>query len=294
VKAVVYQKYGPPEVLQFKEIDIPVPRDNEILVKVHASSVTSGTLFIRKGAHPDSKLYTFGLRLMLGLRKPKRSILGFEVAGEVESVGKEVSQFKKGDLVFGTTTWLDNGAYAEYVCLPEKWKQGVVALKPSNISFEQAAAIPIGGMTAMFILQKANIQKHQKVLIYGASGSVGTFAVQLAVNSGAKVTGVCSGSNIDMVRSLGASHVIDYTQEDFTKNGQKYDVIFDCVTKISKSMCKYSFNKGGRYLTVKSPTKELIENLLNLKELAEEGKLIPVIDKIYPLEQTADAHAYAD
>ena len=294
MKAVVYYKYGPPEVLKLEEVEKPVPRDNEVLVKVHASSVSSGVIFIRKGTHPDSNLFTFILRLIYGMRKPKRSILGYEVAGEIESVGQDVKRFKKGNLVFGTTTRLDHGAYAEYVCLPEKWKQGVISLKPSNLSFEQAAALPIGGMAAMYILQKASVQKDQKVLIYGASGSVGTSAVQLAVNYGAKVTGVCSSSNLELVKSLGASHVIDYTQEDFTQNAQKYDVIFDCVAKISKSQCKNSLRKDGKYLTVKSPTKELTENLLRLKELAEEGKLIPVIDKIYTLEHTAEAHAYAD
>lgn len=294
MKAVVYTQYGPPEVLQLKEVEKPEPGDHEILVKVHASTVTSGVAFIRKGVHPDSKLFSFMLRIMLGLRRPKRSILGYEVAGEVESAGKNVQQFKKGDHIFGTTTWLKQGAYAGYVCIPEKWKQGVVAPKPANLSFEESAAIPIGGMAAMYLLRKVSIRKGMKVLIYGASGSVGTYAAQIARNDGAEVTGVCSTVNLEMVKSLGASHVIDYTREDFSSGNREYDVIFDAVGKISKSQCRNKLRKNGVFLSIKKPTKELPELLLALKKMAEEGTLKPVIDKIYPLEQTAEAHAYVD
>ena len=249
MKAIVYTKYGPPDVLQLTEVEKPAPKDNEVLVKIYTTTVSSGVLWARSGEHPDSKLFTLGVRIAFGLTKPRNNILGYEVSGEVEAVGKDVKLFKKGDQVFGTTTWLRAGAYAGYVCLPEEWKQGAVARKPANMTYEQAAAVPVGGMTALSLLGKANIQKGQKVLIYGASGSVGTFAVQIARHHfGAQVTGVCSTSNLELVSSLGADKVIDYTQEDFTRSGETYDVIFDAVGKISSSRSKSSLKKKGIYL----------------------------------------------
>ena len=294
MKAVVYEKYGPPEVLKLTEIEKPTPKDNELLVKVHATTITFGVMVARSGKHPDSKFFTFASRLIFGIRKPRRTILGYELAGEVEEVGKNVVLFKKGDQVFGTTTGLKFGAYAEYVCLPEEWKQGVVAIKPTNLSYEDAAAVPIGGMTAIYILKKANIQKGQKVLIYGASGSLGSFAVQLAKYFGAEVTAVCSTKHLDWVKNLGADKVIDYTREDFTDNGPIYDVVFEAVGKISSSHCKKALKEDGTYLTSKSPTKEINENLIFLKQIIEEGKLKPAIDRIYPMEQIVEAHAYVD
>ena len=295
MKAIVYTQYGPPDVLQLKDVEKPTPKDNEILVKVYASTVTSGVLWARTGVHPDSRFFTLVVRIAFGLTKPKVTILGYELSGEVEAVGKDVKLFKPGDQIFGTTTGLKAGAYAEYVCLPEEWKQGVVARRPENITHEEAAAVPIGGMAALYVLNKANIQKGQKVLIYGASGSVGTFAVQLAKHHfGAEVTGVCSTSNLELGSSLGADKVIDYTQEDFTQRGETYDVVFEAVGKISPSQGKSALKKNGKYLSIKSPTSEVTENLITLKELVEAGKIRAAIDRSYPLEQTAEAHRYAD
>ena len=215
--------------------------------------------------------------------------------GEIETVGKNVRRFKIGDRVFGTTTGLSVGSNAEYVCLPETWGAGVVAPMPNDMSFEEAAALPVGGMTALFILQRANIQSGQNVLIYGASGSVGTYAVQLARHFfGATVTGVCSTANTELVKSLGADTVIDYTKEDFTKNGQTYDVVFDAVGKTSAKDVRGILNENGSYLSVRTMTKESIEDLSILKELVEKGKIKPVIDRRFPLEQVADAHRYVE
>jgi NADPH:quinone reductase-like Zn-dependent oxidoreductase len=295
VKAIVYTEYGPPDVLKLAEVEKPVPKDDEILVKVYATTVSAGVLWARTGKHPDSKLFTLALRLMFGLTKPRKTILGYEVSGEVAAVGKDVKLFKKGDRVFGTTTGLRAGAYAEYLCLPEEWKRGVVAKKPANMTYEEAAAVPIGGMTALCLLKKAKIQRGQQVLIYGASGSVGTFAVQLAKHHfGAEVTGVCSASNLGLVSSLGADKVIDYTQEDFTQSPETYDVVFDAVGKISSSGGKRSLKKNGTFLTIKSPTSEKTESLLLLRDLIESGAIRAVIDRRYPLEQTAEAHRYVE
>jgi len=287
MKAIVCTKYGPPDVLQLQVIEKPMPRENEVLVRVDTATATIGDVILRK-LNP-----LFFLPLQLFGMKRKR-IPGHELAGEIEAVGQDVKRFKIGDRVFGTTTGLSVGANAEYVCLPEKWETGVLETAPTNMTYEEAAAVPVGGMTALYILRKGNIQRGQKVLIYGASGSVGTFAVQIAKNYGAEVTGVCSTANVELVKSLGADHVIDYSKEDFTKSGQVYDVIFDAVRKTSLSRSKGALKEKGIYLSVRSSTTEKAENLIFLKELIEAGKIRSIIDRCYPLEQTAEAHRYVE
>lgn len=297
MKAVVCTKYGPPEVLQIKEIEKPSPKKNEILIKVYATTVHIGDTKVRRldpGMGPFKNIiFRMMMRLVIGFGKPRKEIFGMELAGEVVETGSDVTLFKKGDSVFATTEF-GFGAYVQYLCLPEK---GIIALKPVNMSFQEAAPVSNGGLTALTYLRKGGIKKGQKVLIYGASGSVGTYAVQLAKYYGAEVTGVCSTANLELVRYLGADKVLDYTKEDFTQGNEKYDIIFDAVGKIPASKRKKALTKRGRFLNVLSITTNIrinIKDMHYLKELCDKGKIKTVIDRCYPLEQIVEAHRYVD
>ena len=314
MKAIVWTKYGPPDVLQLREVAKPAPKDNEVLIKVHAATVTAADTEFRRLKLP--LLFSIPLRLYLGLRKPTRiTILGTEFAGEIVSAGKDVTRYQPGDQVFGYTG-LGMGTYAEYMCLSEQpsGMAGVLARKPANVTYEEAAAVPFGGLEALHSLRKANIQSGQKVLIIGAGGSIGTYAVQLAKHYWAEVTAVDKTGKLEMLRSIGADHVIDYTQEDFTKSGQTYDVILDAVGKSSFSGSLRSLKENGTYLnakpglfsrvrrTSKRSSKRVIpwtagytaNNLLALKELIEAGTIRAIIDRSYPLEQIVEAHRYVE
>lgn len=289
MKAVVCKKSGGPDVLEFTEVQKPYPQSGEILIKVSASSVTRGDVRLRS----MSRLILVPIGLIFGFKPMK--ISGVEFAGTVEETGSEVTRFRKGDRVFGTATGLNFGGNAEYLCVPEKHKMGVIAHIPDNVTFEDAAVTPVGAMTAYYILDKVKISRGMNVLIYGASGSVGSFAVQLARIYGANVTGVCSNANIQMVKDLGATVVLDYNADDFcSKPGPEYDVIFDAVGKISRSRCVRMLKSTGRFLSVKYPTKEKSETLKYLAELLAEGKLKPFIDREFSLEQIREAHTFVE
>ncbi len=310
MKAIVWTKYGSPNVLQLKEVEIPIPKDNEVLIKVHAATVTIADCELRRMKGPI--LFVLAFRIYVGLIKPKRiTILGQELAGEIEAVGKEVTKFKKGDPIFAPCL-LRLGVYAEYACLPEKYP----VLKPASITYEEAATIPTGGINGLDFLRAGNVQAGESILINGAGGSIGTYAVQIAKSLGAEVTCVDSAEKLDMLRLIGADHVIDYTKEDFTRNGETYDVIIDVIGKSPFSRSLRSLKPNGRYVlgnpslsarirarwTPMTQGKKVIVALASykteyytfLKELIEAGKLKSVIDRRYPLDQTAEAHRYVD
>lgn len=318
MKAIVYIQYGPPDVLQLKEVEKPAPKNDEILIRIYATSVNIGDIWARNFKEISPRKFTMPLplwfpsRMYFGFTKPRISILGSEFAGKVESIGKDVKRFGKGDQVFGYRGQ-SMGANAEYLCMPE---DGLVVLKPSNMSYEEAAAVPYGALTALNLLRKVNIQPGQKVLINGASGGIGSAAVQLAKYFGAEVTGVCGTPRLDLVKALGADKVIDYTKEDFTQSGQTYDLIFDILGKSSFSRCKSSLKQNGIYLLASFKMAQLFqmlwtsligdkkvicalssgspEDLVFIKELVEKGKIKSVIDRRYPLEETAEAHRYIE
>jgi NADPH:quinone reductase-like Zn-dependent oxidoreductase len=312
MKAIVWTAFGPPEVLQLQEVEKPAPRDNELLVRIRATTASAGDCEMRR-MEIRPAFYRLPMRILVGLLRPtKITILGQDLAGEIEAVGRAVKRFKEGDQVFASTSW-HFGTYAQYTCLPE---DGLVATKPANMTYEQAAAVPLGGLEALHFLRQGNVQRGQKVLINGAGGTIGTFAVQLAKHFGAEVTGVDSTAKLDMVKSIGADHVTDYTREDFTRSGEAYDVIFDVVGKSSFSRSIGSLKPGGRYLLAnpglaqmargsfasRTGHREVIfgqpdekaEDLAFLRGLIETGEVRPVVDRAYPLEQVAEAHRYVE
>lgn len=314
MKAVVWTKYGPPDGLQLREVAKPTPKDHELLIRIHAASVTAGDIEVRSLKLP--MWLGLPMRVYVGLLRPKRiTVLGQELSGEIEAVGKNVTRFTEGDQVFAATGF-SLGAYAEYICLPEEPEDGVLAEKPVNLSYEEAATVPFGALEALHFLRKGNLQSGEEIVINGAGGTIGTSAVQLARHFGAKVTAVDSGEKLEMLRSIGAAHVIDYTQEDFTKRGDTYDVVFDVIGKSSFSGSIAALREKGRYLTanprlshmvrgalvsarsnkkvIYQPAARTTADLLFLKGLIEAGDLKPVIDRTYALEQAAEAHRYAE
>lgn len=315
MRAVAWTKYGPPDVLELRELEKPAPKANQVLIQIHATTVTAGDCELRSLNLP--LLYSLPLRLWIGILKPKSDMVpGTELAGEIEAVGKDVKRLKTGDQVFGAAG-MTFGANAEYICLPEQPDDmgGGVAIKPANMTYEEAATVPFGGRDALHFLRKANIQRGQKILINGAGGSIGTFAVQLAKYFGAEVTAVDSTGKLDMLRSIGADHLVDYTQEDFTQKGVIYDVIFDVVGKISLLRSKKVLKPDGTYLLANPSSQMLqglwirmatnikvvmqaasgtIDDLIFLRKLIEEGVLKTVIDRTYPLEQIREAHRYVE
>ncbi len=313
MKAIIWTRYGPPDVLQLREVEKPVPKDNEVLIRIRAATVTAGDCELR--SLKFASWLALPMRLYVGLRRPKRiRILGQELAGDVEAAGRAVKSFKAGDKVFATTGFTLS-AYAEYICLREGNRRPL-AIMPANMTYEEAAAVPVGGLEALHFLRNANIRRGEKVLINGAGGSIGTFAIQLALHFGAEVTGVDSSGKLDMLRTVGAHHVVDYTQEDFSRRGERYDVVFDVVGKRSFARSMNALKPHGRYLmanptlpaiagarwrsltgskqVVRGPASQTREDLNFLRELIEAGKIRSVIDRRYPLEQTAEAHRYVE
>jgi NADPH:quinone reductase-like Zn-dependent oxidoreductase len=314
MKAIVWTEYGPPDVLQLQEVEKPTPKEDEVLIRIYATTVTAGDCEQRSLKMPI--WYALPMRAYIGLKRPESvTILGLDLAGEIESVGKDIRRFRQGDKVFGSSG-LAFSANAQYICLPEEPEDGVLARLPANMTYEQAATVPVGGLEALGFLRQGNVQSGEQILINGAGGTIGPFAVQLARHFGANVTGVDSAGKLDMLRSIGADKVVDYTREDFTRSGETYDFILDVVGKTSFSGCMRSLKPNGRLLIANPGLSQIVrgrwtsmtgnkkvmlgavypktEDLIFLKELVEAGKLRAVIDRTYPLEQTAEAHRYVE
>jgi len=292
MKAAVHTTYGPPDVVQVQEVEKPQPKPNEVLINIQAATITSGDVRLRGSDFPP--LFWLPARLIFGLFRPKKKILGHELSGTVEAVGSKVTKFEVGDTVLGTTTMLSTGSHAEYICLPETWKQGVVIHKPKELSFKEAAALPVGGMTAMFLLKKAGLKKGMDILVYGASGSVGSYALQIAKAYGAVVTTVSRTANFAMLSSLGADSMIDYQKEDYAVKGDRYDIVFDAVGKTSKSNAKKMLKPHGRFVSISSITTERTEYLQEVVNLTVAGKITPFIDKEFYLDEIVQAHHYVE
>lgn len=291
MKAAIIIKHGKPEGVQIREVQKPLVGKGEILVKIVATTVTAGDAVLRRQSFFQFLLFYPLARWLFGVKNQRKKVLGHEFSGIVESVGKDVTKFKQGDTVFGTTGF-KGGAHAEYISLPEN---SIMAVKPENLSFEEASALPIGGICALHLLEKVNIQSTDKVLIYGASGSIGTYAVQLAKHFGASITGICSTSNIELVKSLGAENVLDYTKDKIPDTNEKYDVVFDTVGKFPESKAQKLLKENGRYIsTHSSPVKEKQEYIDLIQKLAQKNIVKPTIDKTYPFEEIRSAHAYVD
>lgn len=294
MKAITMRQYGKPEVLKVEELPKPEPKSGEIRVKVYSTTVTAGTVIARLGSHPDFKAFTPFIRLMMGLFKPRKIINGYEFAGQVDGVGTGVQGYKVGDRVYGTTTGLDQGSYAEYVCVPTLWKQGVVDHLPNELSYDEGAALPVGAMTAYDLFKKASITKGKKVLVYGASGSVGTYMVQLAKVRGAQVTAVCSSKNATLMEEIGADNVLDYNAASYKTHTESYDVIADAVGKLDKADKKRLLKKDGLYTSISSPTKETMEALKAMTEYVKKGSMKVIIGHTYQVDDIQKAHAHAE
>lgn len=294
MKAICYKQYGGPEVLKIQEIPKPVPKKGEVRVRVHSSTVTAGSVIARRGSHPDFKVFTPLIRLMFGVWKPRNTVTGYEFSGTIDAIGQGVIGYAIGDRVFGTSTGLKQGSYAEYLCVPLAWKQGVMAHLPKTMSFEEGAALPVGGMTAYDLFSRIAISEGSRVMVYGASGSVGTYMVQLAKSKGAYVTAVCSKRNHELLMDIGADQVLDYKSTAYSNHQDQYDVIADAVGKMHKSDKKRLMNGHGKFISISSPTKEEESALKAMTNLVTEGAIKVVIDEIYTINQLQEAHAYAE
>lgn len=294
MKAYLRQRYGGPEVFELAQVEIPQPKPNEIRVRIAYSSINSAAVLLRKGVHPDSAFFTFVIRLVFGFPRPRRKIIGYEFSGVVDAIGAQVKKYKKGDAVYGTCTGLKQGAYADYVCVPEEWRLGIVRHKPAHLSFAEAAALPIGGMTAACLFSKLNAKAGESIVVYGASGSVGSYAVQLAQAAGLQVTAICSTASFPMMMDLGIDNCIDYRSAEFAQLQNKYDYVFDAVKKLPAKQLKALLKPGGKMVSVGTPTSESHQWLEQLEALYAASKLRIYIEKIFSFSELRSGHEHAD